>query len=350
MAIKKELFGVLDGKGEVYRFVLENAGGMRASLLSLGAIIQELVVPARDGSSVDTVLGFDDAASYFADASAQGAVAGRVANRVSNARFTLDGKEYVLTKNHGKHQLHGGFEGFGKKIWQATAVDGEEPSVTFTHISPDGEEGYPATLTATVTYILKKNNALAIAYTATADGKTPVNLTNHAYFNLGGAGHVLGEELMIAAEKMLVTDAELIPTGDMRNIRGTAFDFTTAKPIGRDFYVDDAELRQKNGYDHCYVLSGNGEVALAASLYCKETGILMQVLTDQPALQLYTGNFLNCKELPFKGNVPETPQSGVCLEAQKMPDSVHQPSFPNTVIDKDEVYTQYTEYVFSVVK
>ncbi len=352
MAIKKELFGVLPNGTEIFRYVMQNKNGMTVSILNYGAIIQQLIVPDKNGTGVDVMVGFDSAYAYFLDTSAQGALVGRVVNRIKGAAFSMDGTEYLLSKNRGENHLHGGFEGFGKKIWQVKPTDGDEPAVCLTYISPDGEEGYPGTLTVNVTYTLKKSNALAIQYTATTDKKTIVNLTNHGYFNLGGtaSGHVLGQVLTIDADRVLETDAALIPSGRMLAVEGKPVDFRKPKALGKDFYADDADLRQKNGYDYCFCLNEGGVDDCRVSLYNPANGILMKLYTDQPALQLYTGNFLNCKALPFKGNTPQMPQSGVCLEAQKMPDSVNHPNFTNVFIDKDEVYTQYTEYAFSVVK
>lgn len=349
MSITRERFGVLSSGRAVDRYTLKNEGGLSVSILNYGGVIQSLLVPSEK-SFFDVVCGYDTLASYEMGDGYQGAVIGRYANRIAGGRFSLEGQDYTLYQNDGENSLHGGKCGFDKKIFDVDAVDGEEPRLVLSCVSPDGEEGYPGTLSLTVTYTLTKQNGLSIAYRAVSDKKTVVNLTNHAYFNLGGfdSGSVLGHELWLDAQSYLPTDAGLIPTGVIHPVGGTPFDFRVKKTLGADFSLKNPDLALAGGYDHCLNFAGGGTFCHRATLYCRESGISMEMWTDQPSVQLYTGNFLKNAAYPFKGGCAQRPQMAVCLETQKMPDSVHHEGFTDVVLKAGEVYEHRTEYRFLI--
>ena len=350
MSIKKELFGKLDDGTEVYAYTLTNASGMKAKIINYGGAIVSLEVLDRDGDFSDIVGGYDTLASYVGGDGYQGALIGRVGNRICDGHFTLDGVEYKLAANNGKNHLHGGLSGFNAKVWAALTEDSDEPSLTLSYTSPDGEEGYPGELKVTVTYKLSRDNGLSLNYRAVTNKKTVVNLTNHTYFNLAGydSGNVLGHELWLDADSFLPTDSTLIPTGEIRSVKGTPFDFTVAKELGRDFYADYEPLGIAGGYDHCLNFTGGrSDVPIKrAELYDSKSGRVMEVYTDMPSVQLYTGNFLKNEKYPFKKGFPQKPQSFVCLETQCMPDSINHEGFTNTVLSPDEVYDSTTIYKF----
>jgi aldose 1-epimerase len=345
--LEKKDFGKTPDGTAVDLYVLTNANGMQAKIITYGAIVTELHVPDRDGKLDDVVLGFDDLKGYLAGHPFFGATVGRVANRIAKGQFTLDGKEYKLATNNGPNHLHGGLKGFDKAVWKAEPrqiPDGV--AVQFSHRSPDGEEGYPGNLSATVTYTLTNANELKIDYTATTDQATPVNLTNHSYFNLAGprSGTILGHELMLAADNYTPADATLIPTGEIRPVQGTPLDFTTPATIG-------SRINQLKGdpagYDHNYVLNGGGKsLALGARVHEPKTGRVMEMFTTEPGVQLYTGNFLDGK-LKGKGGVVYQKHQGFCLEAQHFPDSVNHANFPSVILRPGMTYTQTTVYKFS---
>ena len=277
---------------------------------------------------------------------------GRFANRIADASFVLDGVEYPISKNRGKHHIHGGFSGFNRKLWDATVVEGDEPSLQLHYISPDGEEGFPGNLDLTVTYTLKQNNALSLHYHATTDKKTVVHLTNHSYFNLGGfgSGAILDHELWMDADAYLVADADLIPTGEIAEVKGTPFDFRVAKPIGRDIADAHPQIGVMNGYDTCYCFVGGEQKTpvLRAVVYDPKSGREMRMLTTQPCMQLYTANGMNKAHNPFKGGVAQIPRTAYCLETGGMPDSVHHTHFVSPVLEPGEVYDHITEFLFAV--
>jgi len=326
-------------------YVLANAHGMKAKIMTYGAIITELHAPDRDGKLDDVVLGFDNLEDYLKGHPFFGAIAGRVANRIAKGRFTLDGKEYKLATNNGPNALHGGLKGFDKAVWQAV-VSTNGDAVKLTYVSKDGEEGYPGTLKAALTYQLTNENELKIHYEATTDKATPVNLSNHTYFDLEGAkaGDILGHELMIAADKYTPVDDTLIPTGEIKAVKGTPLDFTTPTPIG-------ARIEQMkgnpSGYDHNFVLRGGGKsLALAVRAYEPKTGRVMEMYTTEPGVQFYTGNFLDGSQKGVGGVVYQK-HHGFCLEAQHFPDSVNHPNFPSIILRPGETYRQTTVYKFS---
>ena len=347
--VEKKDFGKTDDGTAVDLYILTNANGVKAKIITYGGIVTELHTPDRDGKMADVVLGFDDLKSYLAGHPFFGAVAGRVANRIAKGTFTLDGKEYKLAINNGPNSLHGGKEGFDKKVWKAESFDGTNGvGVKMSYTSPDGEEGYPGTLSTTMTYTLTDNNELRIDYHATTDKATIVNLTNHSYFNLAGhgSGDILGHELLIAADKYTPTDDTLIPTGELAPVKGTPLDFTTPHTIGERI----GQIKKSiGGYDHNFVLkSGGGKSALiagAARAHEPKTGRVLEMYTTEPGVQFYTGNFLDGK-VKGKGTAYQKHQ-GFCLEAQHFPDSVNQPNFPSVILRPGKTYTQTTVYRFS---
>jgi aldose 1-epimerase len=340
--LRKSSFGNMPDGAEVDLYTLTNANGLSAKVTSYGAIITELHVPDRDGKSGDIVLGFDNLAQYLKGHPFFGATVGRVANRIAKGQFTLDGQTYALATNNGPNHLHGGLKGFDKKVWQAEPQSGA--AVKFTYVSSDGEEGYPGKLAVAVTMTLTDANELRLDYTATTDRPTPINLTNHSYFNLAGEGNVLAHELMLAADYHTPADSTLIPTGEIKAVRGTPMDFTTPQPIGSRF----AQLRTNPvGYDDNYVLNGGGKaLALAARAYESGSGRVMEIHTTQPGVQLYTANFLN-GSLTGKRGVVYSQHCAFCLETQHFPDSVNQPKFPSVILRPGQTYRHTTIHRFS---
>jgi len=352
MAIVKDPFGRLASGTPVYRYTMSNKSGMRVAILDFGGAIQSLVVPDRDGKLADVVCGYDGLQSYLEGNGYQGALIGRFGNRIAKGRFTLDGKEYTLFQNNNGNHLHGGKVGFSHRIWDVvSATDGEDPTLVLYLLSPDGEEGYPGNLGVTVTYTLTHDDRLSIHYEATTDKTTPLNLTNHAYFNLGGfaSGSVLDHELTLDATGFLETDDGLIPTGTILPVKDTPFDFRRTKAIGADFFADYEPLHLAGGYDHCMVFtpSDKKEIVLRATLRDPRSGRTMRVLTDQPCVQLYTSNFTNNPDHPFKGGCPQHPQNAICLETQHMPDSPNHEEFTDCLLRPGEKYDYTTVYAFS---
>ena len=346
-SVKKEAFGKTDDGVAVEQYTLTNAAGATAKIITYGAILTELDVPDRDGKLGDVVLGFDNLKDYLAGHPYFGATVGRVANRIAKGKFALDGKEYKLAVNNPPNTLHGGLKGFDKVVWKAepkTTADG--PALKLTYVSKDGEEGYPGTLTAAVTYTLTNGNALRIDYTATTNKATPVNLTNHSYFNLAGtkSGDILNHELTIAADKYTLADDTLVPTGEIKPVKDTPLDFTKPQRIGERI---DQMKGEPGGYDLNYVLNREGkEPTLAARVSEPKTGRIMEVFTTEPGIQFYTGNFLDGKQ-KGRGDVVYKKHWGLCLEAQHFPDSVHHDNFPSMILKPGETYKQTTIYKFS---
>ncbi len=338
--------------GEIVRdYTLINAHGLKAHVISWGATLVGMEVPDRDGKLADVTLGFDSLDGYLGTHPFFGSIAGRYANRIAKGKFTLDGKEYTLAVNNGANHLHGGKVGFDKKNWLGK-LKFSETSVTFAVTSPDGDEGYPGTLNAKVTYTLSDDNALRIDYEATTDKPTVVNLTNHAYWNLAGAGEgdILGHELTLHASKFTPVDDGSIPTGKLEPVAGGPMDFTKAKVIGKDFAKVGGT---PGGYDHNFVIdramTNPREIVPAAELYDPKSGRVMKVSTDQPGVQFYTGNFMDGSNTGKGGKVYQK-NFGVCLETQHFPDSPNQPEFPSTVLRPGETYRTTTIHTFSVRK
>ena len=347
--IERRVFGKNAEGQTIHIYTLTNRRGTVAKIMDYGAILTELHTADRNGNSGNVVTGFDNLDLYLKGHPTFGAICGRVANRIAKGRFTLDGKEYKLATNNGPNHLHGGPKGFDKKVWSSRALPTMEnaSAVEFTYVSNDGEEGYPGTLTVKVIYTLTDENELRIDYTATTDQATPLNLTNHAYFNLAGSGDVFGHELVLNADRYTVVDDTLIPTGEIASVRGTPLDFTKPTTIGAHIN----ELKPKpGGFDHNFVINGGGSsLTHAATAYEPKTGRVMDVLTTEPGVQLYTGNFLNGTHTGV-GGVNYGHHSAFCLETQHYPDSINQPKFPSTVLRPGQTFKSTTIYKFSTRK
>ncbi len=351
MSIEKKLFGTLSDGREVYAYTLKNAKGTSVKILNYGGTLVELNVADRNGKIEDLIGGYDTLDSYVNGDGYQGALIGRFGNRINKGRVTLEGVDYTLFINNGENHLHGGEFGFDKKIWDAEVFDGEEPMLKLHVISPDGDEGYPGNVDLAVTYKLTIENGLSIRYEATTDKATPINLTNHTYFNLGGynSGSVHSHILTLDADTYLPTDERLIPTGELRSVEGTPFDFRAPKKIGEDISSDNVDIKLGGGYDHClnFVGGETAEPVKRGELYEEKSGRVMELYTNQPCVQLYTGNFLTNEKYPFKGGYPQSIQTFVCLETQHMPDSINQSGFTDCVLRPGEKYDFTTEYRFS---
>ncbi|OHB78975.1 MAG: galactose mutarotase [Planctomycetes bacterium RBG_16_64_10] len=343
-------FGKMPDGREVTLFRLRTAGGMQAEIINYGGILVRLLVPDRQGILADVVLGYDTLREYLQDSPYFGAVVGRYGNRIAKGRFTLAGVEYALATNDRANHLHGGIQGFDKVVWQARPFQtGRSVGLKLTYRSRDGEEGYPGNLTATVTYSLTDTNELRIDYEAVTDKATPVNLTNHSYWNLAGqgTGDILAHRLMLRADRFTPVDEGLIPTGALCPVRGTPMDFTQPTAIGARIAADDVQLQRGRGYDHNWVLNQDetDPLPLAAEVFEPRRGRLMQVLTTQPGIQFYSGNFLDGSNVG-KGGKRYDHRDGFCLETQHFPDSPNRPNFPSTILYPGARYRTSTIYRF----
>jgi len=348
--VEKAAFGKASGNRPVEIYTLTNTSGAEVRIMTYGGTVVSLRVPDRNGKFADVVLGFDSVADYEKSTSYIGALIGRYGNRIALGRFTLNGTEYRLATNNGVNHLHGGPKGYDKVIWKARpSVDQNGANLELSYISRDGEEGYPGNLKVTVIYTLTEQNELKIVYTATADRDTIVNLTHHSYFNLAGAGYgdILRHELKLNASRFTPTDAGSIPTGELRSVKGTPFDFTTPTAIGKRIAADDEQIRFGKGYDHNFVLDRSDDgIWLAATVYEPTSGRVMDVLTTEPGMQFYSGNFLD-GSVSGKSGQMYLKNSGFCLESQHFPDSPNQPKFPSTTLKKGQKYSTTTIYRFS---
>jgi aldose 1-epimerase len=329
-------------------FTLTNAAGVEVKAITYGGIITSWKVPDRRGQMADIVLGYDDPAAYIRNnAPYFGAIVGRYGNRIAKARFTLDGRAHTLAANDGANHLHGGRQGFDKVLWQGEALRGRDGAgVAFSRTSKDGEEGYPGTLRVRVTYTLTDRNELVVAYQATTDKPTPVNLTQHTYFNLAGqgTGDILGHELRINADRYTPVDATLIPTGELAPVDKTPFDFRKPTAIGARINSDHPQVQYGRGYDHNWVLARTGAgLSLAAEVYDPASGRTLQVATTEPGIQFYTGNFLDGTITGKDGRVYRH-RHGFCLETQHFPDSPNHPTFPSTTLRPGETYRSRTVF------
>jgi aldose 1-epimerase len=349
--IHRDPFGRAPEGATAEVFTLFGDGGVTVKISNYGGVIVSLEAPGRDGMKADVVLGFKTIDEYGADRTFQGALIGRYANRIAKGRFTLDGKTYTLATNNGPNHLHGGNHGYGKKVWAARVVKGEHgEALELSLLSEDNDEGYPGSLNAKVVYALRADNGLEIDYTATTSKPTILNLTNHAYFNLAGegAGDILGHLMQIEADQFTPVDETLIPTGELRAVKGTPLDFTKPTAIGAR--IDDTyeQMAKGGGYDHNYVLRGAaGKLRLAARVTEPKSGRVMEVLTTQPGIQFYSGNFLD-GSLKGKAGKAYARRHGFCLETQHYPDSPNQPKFPSVVLRPGETYRETTVYRFTV--
>ncbi len=347
--VVSETFGhTLDGES-IERYTLKNSNGMAADIITLGGIVTSLRVPDSSGTIDDVVLGFDRLAPYVAGHPYFGCIVGRFGNRIGRGRFTLDGDSYVLAVNNEPNHLHGGNRGFDKVRWAAApAVSPNAASLVLTYQSKDGEEGYPGTLDVRVSYTVTDQNELCIDYHAVTDKPTVVNLTHHGYFNLGGEGKgdILDHELTVHADRFTPVSETMLPTGELRSVKDTPFDFTLPKRIGDRIDAEDEQIAFGGGYDHNFVLNHEGSsLALAARVRGPVSGRIMELYTTEPGVQLYTGNFLD-GSLIGKSGRPYSKRSGLCLETQHFPDAPNRPEFPSTVLRAGEVYQSTTVHRF----
>ena len=351
--IERKAFGKTSTGESVELFTLARAGAPSVSITNLGGYVVSMLAPDRAGRTADVTLGYASLPGYLADNSYFGCLVGRYANRIAKAAFTLDGKRYSLAANNGPNTLHGGPTGFCRRVWAAKVKSGTDgDALELTYVSRDGEEGYPGTLTATVVYSLREDGGLVIDYSATTDAPTVLNLTNHAYFNLAGEGEgtILDHELQLEAEAYTPVDATLIPTGEVRSVAGTPFDFRKPLAIGARIDAADEQIRFGGGYDHNFVVRGApGTLRLAARAVEKKSGRQLEVFTTEPGVQFYTGNFLDGKTLGKAGK-PYVKRGAFCLETQHYPDSPNQPAFPSAVLRPGQVYRHTTVYRLSVAK
>lgn len=357
VTISKEVFGITDDSESINQYILKNDKGMEVSIITYGGIITSLKVPNKDNVIEDVVLGFDSLAQYtnpeyIKSCPFFGALIGRFGNRIANGKFSLDGTEYTLATNDGKNHLHGGTKGFDKVIWSAVEAksDSLSASLVLNYLSKNLEEGYPGNLNTTVTYTLTNDNVLEVKYEATTDKKTIVNLTQHSYFNLSGdfSKPILDHEITIDADKFVPVDATLIPTGILKDVSNTPFDFRVAKSIRQDVNTKDEQLKRGLGFDHCWVLNNQNEgMRLAATAFDKGSGRLLEVFSDEPGIQFYTGNFLD-GTLPSKQGGTYGHRTGFCLETQHYPDAPNQKEFPSVVLIPGDKYETTTSFKFSI--
>lgn len=346
--IQKSDFGKTPDGTPVALFTLTNGKGMEARIITYGGALVSLKTPDRKGALADVVLGYDNLAGYTGGKAFFGALVGRYANRLARGQFTIDGRKYQVPVNDGVNSLHGGLRGFDKRVWTARQLPGGALELTW--VSKDGEEGYPGTLTATVTYTLTDDNRLRIHYAAVTDKPTVLNLTNHSYFNLKGDGDILGHIVTLNADRYTPVDAGLIPTGELRAVAGTPFDFRAPHTPGERIGQPDEQLKLGKGYDHNWVLNRAGLAAgaLGLAVRVKEpvSGRVMEIYTDQPGVQFYTGNFLDGTEKGKGGKVYNF-RGGFCFETQHFPDSPNHPAFPSTLLRPGEKFSATTEFRFS---
>ncbi len=341
-------FGQVNGQ-VVKLFTMNNKNGMIVKITNYGGIITSVVVPSREGNMADVVLGYDNLAGYQAASPYFGAIVGRYGNRIAKGKFTLHDQTYTLATNNAPNHLHGGLKGFDKVVWQASPQEGEEPSLKLNYLSKDGEEGYPGNLNVEVVYTLTKDNEIKISYTATTDKATVINLSNHTYFNLATKGDVLGHLLNINADSYVEIDKTLIPKA-IAKVDSTIFDFRKAKTIGQDInQTNNEQIKFGIGYDHCWVLSSKDVLKLAATVNEPTTGRKLEVFTTEPAIQFYSGNFLD-GSITGKNATKYNQRTGFCLETEHYPDAPNQPSFPSTVLEPNQTYNTTTIYKFSVQK
>jgi aldose 1-epimerase len=344
--VKTSVFGKTKDGREAHLYTLSNKSGTQVIISDFGGTVVSIKVPDRNGKIGDVVLGYDTLAGYQEGTASFGATVGRYANRIGGAKFSLDGKEYKLEKNNGENHLHGGFN---KVLWDAQPGAGKSASLKIHYLSEDGEENFPGNLSVTVVFTLTEANELKIEYTATTDKKTVLNLTNHSYFNLKESGNILDHRLTLKASRFTPVDAGMIPTGELRPVAGTPFDFGKATAIGARIDQDDEQLKLGHGYDHNWVLDAGmkAEPTLAAILYEPTTGRVVEAWTTEPGIQVYTGNFLGGTP-PGKGGKIYEPRFAVCLETQHFPDSPNHPDFPTTTLVPGKEFHSTTIYKFSV--
>jgi aldose 1-epimerase len=348
MQVSRKPFGKTSDGKEVFLFSLRNTKGAEALISNYGGLVTSLRVPDRSGHLGDVVLGYDNLASYIKETPYFGALIGRYGNRIARGKFTLDGKEYHLATNNYPNALHGGIKGFDKVVWEPTILTTPEGAgLKLTYVSKDAEEGYPGNLSVTVVYTLTDDNALKVEYTATTDQDTVVNLTQHSYFNLAGKGTILDHVVMIPADKFTPVDSTLIPTGELRPVEGTPFDFRKPTAIGARINQDDEQLKFAKGYDHNWIINKPmGQFGLMARVTEPTTGRVLEVLSTEPGLQFYSGNFLDGTLKGKNGQVYQF-RSGFCMEPQHYPDSPNRPEFPSVVLKPGQTYHNTIVFRFS---
>ena len=351
IAITQSEFGKTKDGLVVNQYTLKNRNGVEMNVINYGGRITSLKVPNKSGEFENVILGFDNLEAYEADNPFFGALIGRYGNRIANGKFNLNGEEYALATNDGSNHLHGGVDGYDRVVWEAEPIEegSEDSTLKLTYLSKDGEEGYPGNLNVTVVYTLTNDNAVEVTYEATTDKSTVVNLTQHAYFNLTGdfSKDILNHDVVIDADTYLPVDETLIPTGEIRKVEGTPFDFTSPKKIGKEINADNEQLKRGKGYDHCWVLNGKkGNMRFVASTFDEDSGRFMEILSTEPAIQFYTGNFLD-GTLPMPNRGTYNHRTGFCLETQHYPDSPNQEKFPSTVLNPGETYKTKTTFKFS---
>jgi aldose 1-epimerase len=347
--IAKKSFGKTPDGHPVEVYTLRNAQGAEARICNYGGIVVSLTMPDRHGRMGDVVLGYNNLDDYVKNNPYFGCLVGRHGNRIAKGRFTLNGKEYSLATNNGPNHLHGGIKGFDKVVWIARPVASSQgPALELTYVSQDGEEGYPGNLSVEAVYTLTDNNELRLDYTATTDKDTICNLTHHSYFNLAGTGDILGHEVMIKADKFTPVDETLIPTGELRPVNGTPFDFNTPTTIGARINQNDQQLKFGNGYDHNWVVNKpTGQLGVIARVTEPTSARVMEVLSTEPGLQFYSGNFLD-GTITGKGGWVYQFRHGFCMEPQHYPDSPNRPNFPSVVLKPGQIYRNTIIYRFSV--
>ncbi|HTA30258.1 MAG TPA: aldose epimerase family protein [Candidatus Cybelea sp.] len=347
--IPHEHFGITPDGQSVEIYTLSNRNGVEARIMTYGGILLSLKVPDRNGKMGDVVLGYDDLDSYVKNNPFFGAMVGRYGNRIAKGRFSLDGIKYKLATNNYPNALHGGIKGFDKRVWNATAQEGQDgPELVLTYLSKDGEEGYPGNLMVTATYTLMRDNALRLEYEAQTDKDTVLNLTEHSYFNLAGKGNILNHKVQIPADRITAVDATLIPTGELRPVENTPFDFRTPTAIGARIGQDDEQLKFGGGYDHNWIINKElGKLSLMARVTEPESGRVLELFSTEPGLQFYTGNFLD-GSITGKGGWVYQRRSAFCMEPQHFPDSPNHVDFPSTELKPGQVYHHTIIYRFAV--
>ena len=345
VVVERESFGEYGGK-EAFLYTLRNSAGMTVRITNYACAVVEIHALDRDGQPGDVVLGYDTLQGYLGDRAHLGAVVGRYGNRIAKGQFEIEGKVYTLATNNGENHLHGGIQGFDRKVWD---TESWQDGVCFSLASPDGDEGYPGSLDATVAYSLTEDNALRVDYHANTDATTHVNLTNHSYFNLACDGDVLGHEVTLMAGRYTPVDQGLIPTGELRSVDGTSFDFKSGSRIGDRIEDPDPQIQVGGGYDHNFVLDREGEaLETVATVVDPGSGRVLEVQTTEPGVQFYTGNFLD-GSIVGKGGVRYEWRSGFCLETQHFPDSPNKPEFPSTLLRPGDSYDTSTVFRFTTV-
>jgi len=351
--VSKNNFGKINDTLSADLYTLTNANGVKVSVTNFGGIVTKIIIPDKNGNFGDIVLGYDSVEGYVEDSSFLGALIGRYGNRIAKGKFTLNGETYQLATNNDPNHLHGGVLGFDKVVWDIKSFEKEnESGLILEYQADDGEEGYPGNLRVTVVYTLTDNDELKIDYLAMTDKSTVCNLTNHSYFNLkdAGASSILDHELQIMADRFTPVDETLIPTGELQTVEGTPFDFRTPVKIGKSINSDDEQIKRGLGYDHNFVLSDEmKELRQVAKVSEATTGRILEVYTEEPGIQFYSGNFLN-GSITGKNKTVYNYRTGFCLETQHFPDSPNWPEFPSTILNPGEIYQTSTIYKFSVMK